>query len=60
MMNGNYITVTGVQLYNWYQMGITDTGDLQWLTEFYLHMSFPLVGIQFSIQEMLRYKGKIQ
>ncbi len=29
------ITRTGVELYRWYKMGITDLVDLQWVLEFY-------------------------
>ncbi len=54
-MEGNYITVTGVQLYRWYQMGITDPKDLQWLTEFYLKQTYKLVIIKFALQEAKRY-----
>lgn len=59
-MIGNYISVTGVQLYRWYKMGISDPEDLQWLAEFYLHQTHPLVGITASIQEVRRYMGEIQ
>ena len=32
-----YVSVTGVYLYRWYQMGITDPKDLMWLIDFYRH-----------------------
>jgi len=54
-MTGNYITVTGAQLYRWYQMGITDPLDLQWLVEFYLHEKFSVPITMFALQEVIRY-----
>ena len=57
-MEGHYITVTGVQLYRWYQMGITDPEDLCWLTEFYLKETHGVPSVMFSIQEVRRYMEK--
>ena len=53
-MIGNYTTTTGVQLYRWQQMGITDPKDLQWLLEFYHHVSLSVVLVQASLQEACR------
>jgi len=49
------ISVTGVQLYRWYQMGITDTKDLQWLLEFYCKIELSCVIIDFNITEVKRW-----
>lgn len=54
-MVGDYKTVTGVQLYWWYQMGITDPVDLQWLLEFYFHTSYKIVFVKASLREARRY-----
>lgn len=36
------VSVTGVRLARWYEMGITDYEDLQWLLEFYYRIEMPL------------------
>lgn len=49
------ITVTGVQLYRWYKMGIVDYEDLQWLLQFYHNIRFPLGHIGNSVMCGRRY-----
>ena len=49
------ITVTDVQLYRWYKMGIVDYEDLQWLLQFYNNTHLPLSLIGFSVMSGKRY-----
>jgi len=49
------MTVNGVYLYRWYQMGITDPADLQWLLSFYYHDNYKLPIVMFALQEARRY-----
>ena len=45
------LTVTGVRLFNWFQMGITDLEDLQWLLNFYHREDLPICLIGSALIE---------
>lgn len=52
------ITVTGVQLYRWYQQGITELEDLQWLLWFNHKGEWPLVIVGAELQTARKYFEK--
>ena len=45
------MTVTGVRLFNWFRMGITDLEDLQWLLNFYHREDLPICLIGSALIE---------
>ena len=49
------ITVTGVQLYRWYQLGIVEIEDLQWLLWFYHHGEWPRMIVSAELQTARRW-----
>lgn len=44
------ITKTGVELYRWYQMGITELEDLKWVLEFYRQEQYPMWFVGAELQ----------
>lgn len=53
------LTVTGVQLYRWYQMNITDLEDLQWLLSFYRNgEEFPMYFVGAELQSAKEWYSK--
>jgi len=49
------LSTTGVRLYHWYEMGITEYEDLQWCLEFYSTQKWPLSIIGSALAEAKRY-----
>lgn len=49
------ITPIGARLYRWYQMGIEDIEDLQWLLEFYEHQLWSKSIVGFTLMEARQY-----
>ena len=45
------LTVTGVRLYKWFEMGIFDLEDLQWLLKFYHNEDLPLALVGAALSE---------
>ena len=48
------LTVTGVRLYRWFEMGVFDLEDLQWLLKFYHNEDLPLALIGGALTETWR------